>query len=200
MRPKDAPKICQSGSVRHKSRLKSRDSYRKYGIRTPQNMAYGPPKNMAYEPPPLLCHMNRFFWGWGWSLICWVFRSGFRVSDCFAIGRLLQSQPSFAASAKTACGQRYYQGGKSASYLGKFGFKLHLAWRHHPVLPNKAAFLKMSLPILVPLIGRREKTPTPKTRFSIWTLLRTPGRFTTRPLAVYFNHKNVRHKAVFGPW
>ena len=25
--------------------------------------------------------------------------------------------------------------------------------------------------------GRREKTPTPKTRFSIWTLLRTPGCF-----------------------
>ena len=21
--------------------------------------------------PPLLCHMNRFYWGWGWSLICW---------------------------------------------------------------------------------------------------------------------------------
>ena len=28
-------------------------------------------------------------------------------------------------------------------------------------------------------IGRRETTPTPKTRFSIWSLLRTPGRFTT---------------------
>ena len=38
-------------------------------------------------------------------------------------------------------------------------------------------------------IGRREKTPTPKTRFSIWTLLRTPGRFTTRPLPVYFTTK-----------
>ena len=37
--------------------------------------------------------------------------------------------------------------------------------------------------------GRREKTPTPKTRFSIWTLLRTPGRFTTRPLPVYFTTK-----------
>ena len=37
--------------------------------------------------------------------------------------------------------------------------------------------------------GRREKTPTPKTRFSIWTLLRTPGRFTTRPLPVYFAKK-----------
>ena len=39
------------------------------------------------------------------------------------------------------------------------------------------------------LVGRREKTPTPKTRFSIWTLLRTPGRFTTRPLPVYFTTK-----------
>ena len=38
-------------------------------------------------------------------------------------------------------------------------------------------------------IGRREKTPTPKTRFSSWTLLRTPGRFTTRPLTVYFTTK-----------
>ena len=33
-------------------------------------------------------------------------------------------------------------------------------------------------------VGTRDKTPTPKTRFSIWTLLRTPGRFTTRPLPV----------------
>ena len=39
------------------------------------------------------------------------------------------------------------------------------------------------------LLGRREKTPTPKTRFSIWTLLRTPGRFTTRPLPVHFTTK-----------
>ena len=38
-------------------------------------------------------------------------------------------------------------------------------------------------------IGRREKTPTPKTRFSIWTLPRTPGRFTTRPLPVHFTTK-----------
>ena len=38
-------------------------------------------------------------------------------------------------------------------------------------------------------LGRRERTPTPKTRFSIWTLLRTPGRFTTRPLPVYFTTK-----------
>ena len=38
-------------------------------------------------------------------------------------------------------------------------------------------------------IGRREQTPTPKTRVSIWTLLRTPGRFTTRPLLVHFTTK-----------
>ena len=53
--------------------------------------------------------------------------------------------------------------------------------------------------LLLGFIGRREKTPTPKTRVSIWTLLRTPGRFTTRPLPVYFTTKNVRSKAVFGP-
>ena len=41
----------------------------------------------------------------------------------------------------------------------------------------------------LPKFGRREKTPTPKTRFSIWTLLRTPGRFTTRPLPVHFTTK-----------
>ena len=35
----------------------------------------------------------------------------------------------------------------------------------------------------------REKTPTPKTRFSIWTLLRTPGCSTTRPLPVHFTTK-----------
>ena len=39
------------------------------------------------------------------------------------------------------------------------------------------------------LIRRREKTPTPKTRFSIWTLLRAPDRFTTGPLPVYFTTK-----------
>ena len=38
-------------------------------------------------------------------------------------------------------------------------------------------------------VGRREKTPTPEIRFSIWTLLRTPGRFTTRPLPVHFTTK-----------
>ena len=39
------------------------------------------------------------------------------------------------------------------------------------------------------IFRRREKTPTPKTRFSIWTLLRTPGHFTTRPLPVHFTTK-----------
>ena len=42
-----------------------------------------------------------------------------------------------------------------------------------------------------PVLGRRERTPTPKTRFSIWTLLRTPGRFTTRPLPVHFTTKSL---------
>ena len=57
------------------------------------------------------------------------------------------------------------------------------------------------------IIGRREKTPTPKTRSSIWTLLRTPGRFTTRPLPVYFTTKmsvvrpfSVLSKDEIGPW
>ena len=39
---------------------------------------------MAYEPP-LLCHMNHFYWGWGWSLICWplgVHPTSF-AADCF---------------------------------------------------------------------------------------------------------------------
>ena len=36
---------------------------------------------------------------------------------------------------------------------------------------------------------KKGKDPTPKTRVSIWTLLRTPGRFTTRPLRVYFTTK-----------
>ena len=54
--------------------------------------------------------------------------------------------------------------------------------------------------------GRGEKTPTPKTRFSIWTLLRTLGHFTTRPLPVYFTTKmsvvrpfSVLSKAEIGP-
>ena len=40
-----------------------------------------------------------------------------------------------------------------------------------------------------PHVGRKEKAPTPKTRFSIWTLLRTPGRLTTRPHPVHFTTK-----------
>ena len=59
---KHAPIIRLTMGVRmaYKSQLKSRDFYRKY-------IAYGP-ENMAYEHP-LLCHMNRFYRGWGWSLI-----------------------------------------------------------------------------------------------------------------------------------
>ena len=49
------------------------------------------------------------------------------------------------------------------------------------------------------ILGRREKTPTPNTRFSIWTLLRTPGRFTFETPPCVFYHKNVCSKAVFGP-
>ena len=57
-----------------------------------------------------------------------------------------------------------------------------------PVPPCRLCFssLRVSVCLLFvicgDLVGRREKTPTPKTRFSIWTLLRTPGRFATRPL------------------
>ena len=61
-------------------------------------------------------------------------------------------------------------------------------------------FLWFGLPgRLLKRIGRREKTPTPTTRVSSWTLLRTPGRFTRRPLPRAFCHKNVRSKAGFGP-
>ena len=50
-----------------------------------------------------------------------------------------------------------------------------------------------------PNFGRREKTPTPKTRVSIWTLLRTPRPlyYKTPPCVSY--HKKVCSKAVFGP-
>ena len=59
---KYAPRICHTmGSVWHKSQLKSKDFYRKYGIRTPK---------LWHTNPSLLCHMNRFYSGWGWSLIC----------------------------------------------------------------------------------------------------------------------------------
>ena len=46
------------------------------------------------------------------------------------------------------------------------------------------------------LIGRREKTPTPKTRVSIWTLLRTPAALLQDPSLCIFYHKNVCSKAV----
>ena len=47
--------------------------------------------------------------------------------------------------------------------------------------------------------GRREKTPTPKTRFSLRTLLRTPRPLYYKNPPCVFYHKNVRSKAVFGP-
>ena len=34
-------------------------------------MAYGP--KVWHTNPPLLCHMNLFYWEWGWSSICRVF-------------------------------------------------------------------------------------------------------------------------------
>ena len=43
------------GPVWHRSPLRSRDLYRKYGVRT---------QRMAYKHP-LLCHMNRLYWRWG---------------------------------------------------------------------------------------------------------------------------------------
>ena len=69
-----------------------------YGIKVGYNQGisaeiwHTDPKNMAYEPP-LLCHMNRFSWGWGWSLICHPLSSrsalhGLRAFD-------LQSQANF---------------------------------------------------------------------------------------------------------
>ena len=44
-------------------------------------------------------------------------------------------------------------------------------------------------PIIQGICWKKGKTPTPKTRVSIWTLPRTPGRFTTRPLPVYSTTK-----------
>ena len=55
----------QCGFVWHKSRLRSRDFYRKYGIRTQKYSIRTPPRFMPYDP---------FYWGWGWSLICWIKR------------------------------------------------------------------------------------------------------------------------------
>ena len=87
-------KICppkyaiQWGSVWHKSRLKSRDFYRKYWHTTTPNF-YG------IRTPPLLCHMNRFYWGWGWSLICWLL--GDRFLYISSAGRCCPSR-QFSAS------------------------------------------------------------------------------------------------------
>ena len=54
---KYAPKYAiQWGFVWHKSWLKSRDFYRKYGIRS---------QLLWHTNPPLLCHMNRFLLGVG---------------------------------------------------------------------------------------------------------------------------------------
>ena len=62
-------------------------------------------------------------------------------------------------------------------------------------LPLKSMLVNLELEN----VWKKGKTPTTKTRVSIWTLLRTPGRFTTRsPCAFY--HKNVCTKAVFCPW
>ena len=55
MCPQNMP--YKRGSVWHKSRLNSRDFYRKYGIRTPQDM--------AYEPPPLFVPYEPFLLGVG---------------------------------------------------------------------------------------------------------------------------------------
>ena len=67
-------------------------------------------------------------------------------------------------------------------------------------------FRRNSLCLCLLSVGRREKRPTPKTRFSIWTLLRTPGRFTTRPVPVHFTTKmsvvrpfSVLSRDEFGP-
>ena len=57
------------GSVWHKSPLKSRDFYRKYGIWTPKKMAY---------KPPLLCHMNVFIGGGGGLQFVEVLANGTR--------------------------------------------------------------------------------------------------------------------------
>ena len=46
-------------------------------------------------------------------------------------------------------------------------------WPQHSM---SFAIFAMVLSFVVHFFGRREKTPTPKTRVSIWTLLRTPGQ------------------------
>ena len=52
----------QWGFIWHKSRLESRDFYRKYGIQTPL---------LWHTNPPFYAIWTVFYWGWGWSLICW---------------------------------------------------------------------------------------------------------------------------------
>ena len=76
------------------------------------------------------------------------------------------------------------------SELSEVNFSERVSWR---------ILVRIICRLLPAFFGRREKTPTPKTRFSIWTLLRPPGPlyYKTLPCVVY--HKNVRSKAVFGP-
>ena len=69
----------------------------------------------------------------------------------------------------------------------------------HTESDGKSADVGAGGRIRILIVGRREKTPTPKTRFSIWILLRTPGRFTTRPLPVHFATKMSVVRPFFGP-
>ena len=59
------------GVVWRKIPLKYRDFHRACGART---HSYGiqTPTFVTYEPR-LLRHMNRFYWGWGWSSKNWIF-------------------------------------------------------------------------------------------------------------------------------
>ena len=59
---KNAPKICHTMGVRMAWRsLKIKGSL--------QTIWHANPK-IWHTNPPLLCHMNRFYWGWGWFSIC----------------------------------------------------------------------------------------------------------------------------------
>ena len=83
-------------------------------------------------------------------------------------------------------------------------FSTHYLWVRPNYIRNSktiesVTFLAGHGEICPPHVGRREKTPTPKTRFSIWTLLRNPGRYTARPLRVHFTTKMSVVRAVFGP-
>ena len=71
-----------------------------------------------------------------------------------------------------------------------------------PTLKPKGPFHTKDTTDLKSIIfWRKGKDPHPQDKIQHdWTLLRTPGRFTTRPLPMYvFYHKKVRSKAVFGP-